>query len=597
MKLIDSYILARTKRKTRRIRTVLVVIVSSLLFALLFGLATTAQGLVNAGKQVGDVGFNARNLASVSPTSGLNFNYPGQAKIVEGEMIAELRARKVKVTDQTKQDLGYQAELNRRMNALMVKQQTEAIKRIERQVRALGSPTAVYHFEPLPLTQLALYQPDPAVDPLVKDLQDQEKTGGGKVQSFMQGGDALEFYNAEADMFRTQIQPGQTLGWKPGQPYPLIVSYTYLEKLSKRSFAKLSTVERNKGYRELINRYTGYKLPYCYRNPTAQDQLRAAIHYNHLAETDKDAATKPITIPVCGGLDQGVLKKLELISDDDPTGTKPLFPPAKVPAPETKQISFTIVGFVPSQQQFGSTDIITQTLAGLSVLPTGPLPAIVPSEVVAADGLLQTVTTTTGGFAYTSLYADFATAADHKKFVGQGCSGDDCVKGSKPYIASFGNISIALEGVFRFFSKLTLIAGGVIMVIAALMIMFTISKVIADSVKEIAVFRSLGARRRDIAQIYYTYGMMLAGSAAAVAVLLAVVGAYVLTMLYDDKIAQGLIQAAGAYNTEVHVTLLGINLPWLVSIIVALIVAAFIGISLPVLASLRRKLITILREE
>jgi ABC-type antimicrobial peptide transport system permease subunit len=127
--------------------------------------------------------------------------------------------------------------------------------------------------------------------------------------------------------------------------------------------------------------------------------------------------------------------------------------------------------------------------------------------------------------------------------------------------------------------------------------MFTISKVIADSIKEIAVFRSLGARRRDIAQIYATYGFMLAVAALIVAFILALIGAHIISHMYVGRVTEILVQNTGAYTTVVHGSLVGFNALWLLAVTGVLVVAAAIGIAVPVLLSARRKLITILREE
>ncbi len=601
MKFVDAYILARTKRKTRRIRMALVVIVSSLLFALLFGVAFMGQGLVNSGNEVRDIGFNSRYLTMVNSFGGNFFNYEKQMKNYETDMLAELRKRGVKVTDQTKQDPSFQAELSKRINEAMAKAQAETTKKTQAKILEKSDPTGLYLFSTFSFSQWAQHQPDPKLDPMILQLEKERRSGVGEGGEFSKdtmvyGSGTLEFYRAPADMFHTQIQQGQTTAWKPGDPYPVFIPYGYLEKLSSRSFAKLSPAERNQGYRELIDEYTGKELQYCYRNSTAQDQLRALVDYNYLAETDKDNKTKPVKLPVCAGLDQKVLKKLGLITDDNPTGEKPLFPLPKIPKPDTRVLKLKIVGFFPSQPDYGSVDIITSVIASLGSLPAGQYPAVFPEEVARQDKLLKSLTAM-DGFGYSTIFADFKDRASQKAFVEQGCEGNDCNASGAMYITPFGNISVALEGVFKFLTKFFLIASSIIMIIAGLMIMFTISKVIADSTKEIAVFRSLGARRRDIAQIYYTYGFMLAFSALVTALVLAAGGAYAVSSIYDERFAQGIINATGAYSTDVNVTLLGINRTWMGGIVLALFVSAAVGIAVPVLASVRRKLINILREE
>lgn len=597
MRITDAYILARTKRKTRRLRTALVIIVSSLLFAVLFGIAFLAQGMINAGSQVGEVGFNGRNLTSVLPMVSGKFDYVEQYKDAERGMDEELRARGVQVTKKLKSNHEYQTELNKRISQDGAESQERANKAFETRVKTLGDPTAVYHFVPLPVSQVAAYQEDPKTDPQAEQFE--RETAGGPQGFFGPNGfgEQIEFYSVEKGMVDKQLARGQSFDWQPGQPYPVIISYAYLEKLSGRNLTNLPPAERNKGYKELINKYAGQELTYCYRNSTAQDQLRAVLQYNKSAEKDDPASTRSVDVPICGISDQGTLKRLGIISEADPTGVEPLFPPPKIPAPEANKIKFKIVGFIPSNQAYGGGDFITQMLTGISALPTGPYPGVVPLEVVEADPLLRSVAQIDGSYNFPTLYLDFETKAEQTAFLEHACSGDECMVEGALMMSPFGNITTALNDVIKVVSKVLVIAAFVIMAIAGLMIMITISKVIADSVKEIAVFRSLGARRRDIAQIYYTYGLMLAGNALVVSVVLAAALAYWLTTLYDDKIAQGLIQATGAFDSEIHVVLLGVRPSWMLEIIGALVLAACLGIAVPVLASVRRKLITILREE
>jgi ABC-type antimicrobial peptide transport system permease subunit len=158
-------------------------------------------------------------------------------------------------------------------------------------------------------------------------------------------------------------------------------------------------------------------------------------------------------------------------------------------------------------------------------------------------------------------------------------------------------LGVALENILQFVWNALLIAAGVMMGIAALMIFFTISKVIADSSKEIAVFRAIGARRRDVAQIYITYGGMLTASALLFALLIGAAVAFSANLLFGDRYAAMLIQSVGAYTQQPQVQLMGFQPLWLLAVTGAMVVAALIGVSIPTFAALQRKLITILREE
>ncbi len=600
MKVIDAYILAATKRKTRRIRTGLVVVVSSLLFAILFFGAFVAKGVLDASSQVKDVGFNGRNLVSISATGGgASEDFKAETDKIHADMDAELRAKGVKVTDDTRQDASYTSEFARRMQAQSVQQASAAQQQLTDSVTHLGKPTAMYHFAPMSLAGDAVYQPSPQADPYADKLKQEQEAGG--VAPHTDPSDQLggfQFYNVEQAMLRTQLQPGQNGAWKPGEPYPLFISYAYLEKLSGRSFAKVDAAAHNKGYRDLMKQYAGKTLNYCYRNAVAQQQLQQVEIYNYKAAHDTDKATNPVDVPLCGGFDQALLKKIGVISDPDPNAPKPLFAAPASPAPHTQEIAFKIVGYVPSQSQYSGGDIVSRVVTDVNQLPGNSEMGIIPSEVVAQDSVLQPEPDSFYGQFY-ALFADFATRAEEKAFIAQGCTGNECgsPKNTKPYVMPFGSISFALEKIFHRASQFLFIGVVGIMAVAALLIMFTISKVIADSTKEIAVFRSLGARRRDIAEIYYLYGLMLAIAGLVLALVLAIIGAEVVTSMYATSISNSFVQTVGAYNTGMHVHLLGVRWLWIGGAIAALLISAFIGITIPIIASLRRKLITILREE
>ncbi len=603
MKIIDAYILAATKRKTRRIRTALVVIMGSLLFALLFFAAFAIKGVQNAGDQLKDVGFNGRNIVLVAPTGNSGVDFNTVTTKIHAEMDAELTARKVKVTDTVRQDPSYIAEFGRRMTVVTEQFDQQQEQKLEKSAQQLGHASALYHFQALDISNLAVYQPTSTDDPYVDTLMQQIQTGQSNSTNQDQYSNQLQFSSVETGMINNQLQPGQSFAWQPGQPYPMVISYAYLEKLSGQSFAKVDASERNAAYRKLMSTYAGKVLTYCYRNSQAQLNLQSVLAYNYKAASDSDKTTNPINVPVCGGFDQKQLKKLGIIVDASADAPKPLFTAPADPDPLIKNIQFKIVGFIPSVSQYSGGDVVANLLTSVASLPTNPQAAIVPANVVAAEPLLSSSNNTSPsygfGYTYVNLYADFKTRAEEKAFIAKGCTGNECngQNNTRPYVQPFGSISFAMEGVFHNLSKFVLIGVLGVVIIAAVLMLFTISKVIADSIKEIAVFRSLGARRRDIAQIYYTYGFMLALASLVLAIAFAIIGSMVATHLYQVRITNALVQAVGAYNTDMHVSLLGVQWLWDAAIAVALGAAAFLGISVPVLASIRRKLVTILREE
>jgi hypothetical protein len=595
MKIIDAYLLARTKRKTRRIRTALVTTVSSLLFSVLFFAVIVGGGVFNSADQVKNVGFNSRYLTAILPiTNSIGIDYESTQNRIKAEMDAELRTRKITVTDDIRKDQSYQLEFVDRLSSFFADQTVRDVAKSKTKLQSMGNKSAFYSLLLTDLDQHLTYQPDFTQDAKLQQLvaeQNQTSTTPKTLEH------PLEFFVVEKDLLRTQLLPGQSFDWKPGQPIPVGITYTQLEQLSGRSFTNVDAAIKNAGYKQLISEYTGKVLNYCYRNSTANQQLQAVVIYNKQAAQDKDKTTNPIATPICQGFDQALLKKIGLITEPSATDPKPLFPARPQPAPITTKMELKIVALTPASSQFGSSDILETLLTNVGSLPFVSNPLIIPSEVMAQNKLLQPEFDARQFGLQTTFFADFATRKDQKDFLALGCNGDECAANTKPYMVPFGNLGVALENAVDAVWSGAVIAIGVTMGIAGLMIFFTISKVIADSTKEIAVFRALGARRRDIAQIYFTYGGMLAFSSLLFAVLLGGAVAFSANLLYGDRFAALMVQTTGAYTQNPHMSLLGYQPTWLFGVAGALVIAALIGISIPIIAAVNRKLINILREE
>lgn len=587
MKIIDAYILARTKRKTRRIRMALVVFVSALMFSVLIFGSFVATGLQKSASQFKDVGYNSRFLASAYSVGYTDYSQFDTE--IKAQMDSELRARGVKVDDALRNGSEYMMEFTTRAAQASAKADQERQAALEQKIATNFKPRTFYHLETIESLQgvglRSEKDPDPFLTSALKPSAEQRPKG-------FFGQEGPMFLGVEQDMLTPVVASGQSLDWQPGQAYPVLVPYAYLATLADKSVVNVSSEEKINTYRQLIGEYTGKELTYCYRNPTAQEQLSAVLAYNKQAEIDKDRTTNPLPVTPCQGFDQAQLKKLGIIQSSTAGSVKPLFPRPVTP-PLTRDVKLKIAGFVPTPDMT-SNNIFASMFSSINNWPS-TMPVILPAEVVAQDPFLRTKSD--AGFAMHYLFVDFANRADQKAFVASGCSGEECMKSDSLFITAFGNIKVALEGTIEGGIKVMKWVVLGISVIAGLMLMMTISKVIADSRREIAVFRALGARRRDIAQIYFTYGFMLAGSSLVVAIVLAVIGALIFSAKFSGGLNTLMVEATGAFTLQTNTVLLGVNWLWLAAIAGVLFLASFIGILIPVLLSNRKNLMNIMRDE
>lgn len=610
MKIIDAFILARTKRKTRKLRTALVTLVSSLLFAVLFFGAILVDGLQTSAAKFENVGFNNRFLTTTQIVPGSNDFITAQ-EAIERQMQTELTARKIKVDDKLKQNPEYQTELQTRLAKHMAEQAKAKIVKYEEEIKRDFAPKALYHLNALTGLTNAEAQKADSPDPYLQQIQKQVDTGAAEGDmakpvplpmpdegNISQPEQRAEFLSVEPGMVQSHIVSGQNTDWEAGKPYPVVVPYDYVASLADRSFAKVTSAEKIQGYRDLIREYSGKEITFCYRNTEAQNQLHEVLLYNKNAKQDDNKDTNPLQVAACTAFDQAQLKKVGIIKDQPEPAEKPLFPKPAAIAPATKIVKFKIVGFIPTFN-FNSLggDILGTVFMSVNLWPA-QTPLLIPDTVITADPFLAAMQKEGGreSFGVASIFAEFANRQDQKRYLASGCQGFDCT-GEKPMVTPFGSVKVATEDIV---GAATVGIGWAVLVIgaiAALMIMFTLSKVLADSAKEIAVFRALGARRLDIAQIYVTYGLMLACSALGMALLFGASAAYVLAINYSSRVHDLLVEAVGAYDSQTTTSIFSIQPVWISAIAMALLGAALLGMSIPILASIRRNPMKQMREE
>ena len=127
--------------------------------------------------------------------------------------------------------------------------------------------------------------------------------------------------------------------------------------------------------------------------------------------------------------------------------------------------------------------------------------------------------------------------------------------------------------------------------------MLTISRTVADSRKESAIFRALGATRLDIAQIYIMYTLLLAGLITLFAITAGLIGAGVIDALYsaDFSTAARYIIMPRDLNTTFQLFTFD---PLIIALAaVSIVAAALIGSILPLARNTRRNPMKDIRDE
>jgi ABC-type antimicrobial peptide transport system permease subunit len=161
----------------------------------------------------------------------------------------------------------------------------------------------------------------------------------------------------------------------------------------------------------------------------------------------------------------------------------------------------------------------------------------------------------------------------------------------------FGSSSLALASARAAFAKFFFIAAIVIAIIAGVIMMGTVGRIIADSRRETAVFRAIGAKRLDIAQIYLTYALMLSLLIALTSLLIG----FLLAQYANIRLADGLTaKALLAYNAQDlsrSFYLFAVEWRDMLYLVGFTLVAGLLSASLPLLNNARRNPIKDMRDD
>ena len=161
----------------------------------------------------------------------------------------------------------------------------------------------------------------------------------------------------------------------------------------------------------------------------------------------------------------------------------------------------------------------------------------------------------------------------------------------------FGNNASALEDLRSNVWKGVRYVAPVVLILASLVLMGVIGKLIADSRRETAVFRALGATRGSIEQIYFTYSVFLALFIAFIALVIGASGAFLISQRYSPDASLVAVLAYNAKDINKEFILFGLD-PLYIGLIVGLVVlAALIATMIPVFSNVSRNPMRDMRDE
>ena len=633
LRILDASKLALTKLRTRKIRLAVTIIVAGLLFGVVvFGLTVLRASMASIGRFSRDT-MSTRYLLAYSnhnkDQSELFYNTPQDAK----DLILALHKQHIADKKAAAKALGVEYDEKSEEEPIMKINQDDSGS-LNRNSWAVKTFLRQYTNEKNPLKPERI---DAAAKRFGSSVTYRIQNVGGRNGSldvmiggredFQRNKEAVpeqlnEFVSAagyqeilDESLLNYYFLPHRAHA--ASNEIPVFISYNDAAVLlGKKPLPTTAQPQQHiERIRELRNEAGNITIQVCYRNNASSHLIQQALDQQRTAanKSKNEFDVKPsieYALPAtdsCGG---AIVKKdnrsaSEKIADEKLQKFNQQFSTENI-TPQQAKLTYRVVGLLPDTA-YG--DDLKSKLAG-ALNANMPSHWIIPKqtfEAGAAKIYLPNILTTerqelSGGLSDTTIYefidAEHARAFYHATMCNvQPKDKDLCVDGVSNFTQPFGSNSLVIEELQQQLTPILWYSLLGVIGVAAFILMLTISRTVADSRKESAIFRALGATRLDIAQIYVMYTLLLAGLIELFAIVAGLIGAGVIDVLYsaDFSTAAHYIIMPRDLNTTFQLFTFD---PLIIALAaVSIVAAALIGSILPLVRNTRRNPMKDMRDE
>ncbi|HEX6461802.1 MAG TPA: ABC transporter permease [Candidatus Saccharimonadales bacterium] len=371
-----------------------------------------------------------------------------------------------------------------------------------------------------------------------------------------------------------------------------------------------------KWMKKLQEKVNGHTYATCYRNQADIARVTQAAQTLTEIEQHKNDKTyvKPTLVynlptEVCGDIsvkqdsrsivEKNATAKQEEISKKLGTFEEPL----------RQLFHFQIVGIMPTTPQQTSITNLPSFLSDLLGAHYGA-GAIVPRQLY--DSLPQAsqyskilLDSTNGTYDLKSfrdagigeVIITFNSLDEARAFIkDQGCpTQDNC---DKPFtLESYGSNYLLIDDFQALLTKLLSYALFTGMGVAAIIVWFMMTRIIIDSRRETAVFRAIGAKRRDIVSIYTLYSIVVALRIIVFAFIVGIGGALIVQLLFGAEATNYARASYGLFANVNDFKLISFTSPLFLWVTLSIIAISLIAVTPPLIRNVRRNPIKDMRDE
>lgn len=651
----DALLLARTKLKVRKIRLIVTVFISSLLFAALFFLMFVSSGAIQSLKDFGKEGYGGRYFVEASIV-GYQPSGPDDKTTIDKFSATQRDLVAKKKQAAKKLDISYDDSIDASLPLSVFKS-------------GPGGETITVPNYQSPLIAEDLKNRNKAIEgSSFEDFSETAKQAGAITTflstrqngfSFGTNGSTSVIVNGKEDMSGTSqfnsepsfsgVKSINSVGWRsqdealiqpfvlPGESLelgkdgsiPIIAPFSAAEEILglKALPQTATTAQKRQRLIDVREKIAGTTALLCYRNSASGELVAQAVQQAKEIDANKNKKdyTKPpliYAVPAepCGAAT--VKSDTRSAEEKKQANNQKAFDEqfGNYKAPFQGLVTIRIIGLSPDMQigpSVSATNIITSVFT--SSLGTS---WVSPLKAVETNQLAQTIQ---GGSiasrspAELSYYAEFKSLDAMEKLIkDQTCQGLQtyntptgqivasgptdpavaCIAQNKPYTVNpYGNSAGAIEQFRKTIWKIARFAILAIVIIASLIMMGNVGKIIADGRRETAVFRSLGAKRFDIVQIYMTYALLVCTLVILFSAVIGFAGAMYVNRMFSPDLSISAVITFNAQDVDKKFLLMGFNPMYTAAIAVLVLLSGLLSTAVPLLTNMRRNPIRDMRDD
>lgn len=171
----------------------------------------------------------------------------------------------------------------------------------------------------------------------------------------------------------------------------------------------------------------------------------------------------------------------------------------------------------------------------------------------------------------------------------------DCDKDFKA--VPYGSNYLLIDEIGEMFSQVARVAFPIVAVLATIMVWLTISRMMLESRKEVAVYRAMGAKRADIAMIYLVYLLFVIFFIITLSLGFSVIVAFLINYFYGAMLTDVAVIAFSIIDEAPTINLFNLSSPLILLTIGLIIVVGLLASLQPLICNVKRNPIDDLRDE